>query len=38
MKFVLEMVENIVGKVENAVEKPFLRFPQYFQKASFSGR
>ena len=36
MKFVLEMVENVVGKGENAGYQHFLLFPQYFQKASFS--
>ena len=36
MKFVLKMVENIVGKGENAGYKHFLLFPQYFQKTSFS--
>ena len=30
-KFVLERVENIVGKGENAGNKHFLLFPQYFQ-------
>ena len=30
------MVENIVGKGENAGYQHFLLFPQYFQKASFS--
>ena len=37
LKFVLEMVENIVGKEENAGYQPFLLFSQCFQKASFSG-
>ena len=36
MKFVLEMVENIVGKGENACYQHFLLFKQNFQKASFS--
>ena len=36
-KFVLGMVENIVGKGENAGCQHFLLFPQCFQKASFSG-
>ena len=36
IKFVLEMVENIVGKGENADYQHFLLFPQYFQKVSFS--
>ena len=30
-KFVLDKVENIVGKEENAVNKYFLLFPQCFQ-------
>ena len=30
------MVENIVGKGENAGDQHFLLFPQYFQKVSFS--
>ena len=34
---VFDRVENIVGKGENAGYQPFLLFPQYFQKASFSG-
>ena len=33
MKFALEVVENIVGKGENAGYQHFLLFPQYFQKA-----
>ena len=36
LKFVLEMVENIVGKGENAGYQHFL-FPQCFQKASSTG-
>ena len=36
MKFVLEIVENIVGKGENAGNQHFLLFQQNFQKASFS--
>ena len=36
MKFDLEMVENIVGKGENAGHQHFLLFPQYFQNVSFS--
>ena len=36
MKFVLEMVENIVGKGENAGYQHFLLFLQYFQKDTFS--
>ena len=35
LKFVLERVENIVGKRENAGCQHFLFFPQCFQKASF---
>ena len=35
--FVLERVENIVGKGENAGNQHFLLFPQCFQKPSFSG-
>ena len=37
LKFVLERVENIVGKGENAGYQHFLLFPQCFPKASFSG-
>ena len=40
LKFDMEKVENIVGKVENAgyqSNQHFLLFPQCFQKASFSG-
>ena len=37
LKFVLEMLENIVGKGENAGYQHFLLFPQCFQKACFSG-
>ena len=33
-KFVLERVENIVGKGENAGYQHFLFFPECFQKAS----
>ena len=36
MKFVREMVENIVGRGENAGYQHFLLFPRYFQKTSFS--
>ena len=32
LKFVLGMVENIVGKGENAGYQHFLLFPQCFQK------
>ena len=35
LKFAPDRVENIVGKGENAGNKHFLLFPQYFQKASF---
>ena len=35
IKFVLEILENIVGKGENAGYQHFLLFPQYFQKAGF---
>ena len=34
-KFVSELVENIVGKGENAGYQYFLLFPEYFQKAPF---
>ena len=37
LKFVLERVENIAGKGENAGYQHFLLFPQCFQKASLSG-
>ena len=37
LKFVLERVENIVGKGENAGYQHFLLFPQCFQKASTIG-
>ena len=37
LKFVLDRVENIVGKEENAGYQDFLYFPQCFQKLSFSG-
>ena len=36
LKFVLERVENIVGKRENAGYQHFLLFPLCFLKASFS--
>ena len=36
-KVVLQRLENIVGKGENAGYQHFLRFPQFFQKA-FSSR
>ena len=36
MNFVFDMVENIVGKGENAGYQHFLFFPQCFQKAWFS--
>ena len=35
LKFVLEKVENILGKGENAGYQHFLLFSQCFQKASF---
>ena len=34
LKFVLERVENIVGKEENAGNQHFLLFPQCFQTAT----
>ena len=34
LKFVLERVENVVGKGENAGYQHFLLFPPCFQKAS----
>ena len=34
-KFVLERIENIAGKGENAGYQHFLLFPQCFQRASF---
>ena len=37
-KFVLDKIENIVGKEENAGYQHFLLFPQGFQKAFFQGR
>ena len=37
IEFVLEYVENIVEKRENAGYQHFLFVPQCFQKASFSG-
>ena len=37
LKFVLERVENIVEKGENAGYQHFLLFPQCFQKASILG-
>ena len=36
LKFVMERVENIVGKGENAGYQHFLHFPPCFQKPSFS--
>ena len=36
LKFVLDVVENIMGKGENAGYQQFLLFPQCFPKASFS--
>ena len=37
LKYVLQKVENIVGKGENAGYKHFLLFPLCFQKASCTG-
>ena len=37
LKFLLEMVENIVQKGENAGYQHFLLFPQCFQKDSYTG-
>ena len=37
LKFVLERVENMVGKGENAGYQHFLLFLQCFQKASVTG-
>ena len=37
LKFILERVENIAGKGENAGFQHFLLFPQCFQKASYIG-
>ena len=37
MIFVYDKVENIVGKGENTAYQHFLLFPQYFQKAFYSG-
>ena len=37
LNLVLEKVENIVGKGENACYQHFLLFPQCFQKCSSSG-
>ena len=34
LKYILERVENIVGKGENAGYQHFLLFPQCFQKVS----
>ena len=36
-QFILERIENIVGKGENAGYQHFLLYPQCFQKAAFSG-
>ena len=35
--FVPEMIQNIVGKGENAGYQNFILFPQYFQNAFSSG-
>ena len=37
LKLVLEKVESMVGKGENAGHQHFLLFPQCFQKPSLSG-
>ena len=37
LKFLLESVENIMGKGENAGHQHFLLFAQCFQKASILG-
>ena len=37
LKILLERVENIVGKGENAGYQHFLLFPQCFQKDSYTG-
>ena len=37
LKFVLERVENILGKGENAGYQHFLLLPKCFQKPFFSG-
>ena len=37
IKNIYDRVENIVRKEENAGYQHCLLFPQYFQKASFSG-
>ena len=37
VKFVLERVENILGKGKNAGYQHFLLFPKCFQKPLFSG-
>ena len=37
LKLILERVENIVGKGENAGYQHFLLFPQCFPKASYTG-
>ena len=37
LKFVLERVENIVGKGENAGYQYFLLYPKCFQKVSYTG-
>ena len=33
--YISDMVENIVGKEENAANRHFLLFPKCFQKLSF---
>ena len=37
LRFALGRVEKIVGKGKNAGSQHFVLFPQYFQKATFSG-
>ena len=37
LKFLLESIENIAGKGENAGNQHFLLFPQCFQKPFFTG-
>ena len=37
LKYVLERIQNIVGNRENAGDRHFLLFQQFFQKTYFSG-
>ena len=37
IEFILERIENIVGKGENASNQCFLLFPQCFQNAPYLG-